>query len=225
MTVRPSRQPGTVPLPTGVSSLVVRLPNAAAGGLNNLNRVQNEVAIMSLMRDALKTLPTQLVPAVYGWASAANDQGWILQQYMPGRTLDAEFSKMAFQDKKSILRQMAEILAKLQQYQLPRTIKDYGGLSFDESGNVISGPMTIVHGGPFPTYEALYREMLRLQLDKADQYPVVGGWQSRDIRKRLDSFTAHGLGRIMQGVDSKKVLIHGDFRMCSPSSHCPWSPI
>ncbi|KAI9673234.1 MAG: hypothetical protein M1817_003097 [Caeruleum heppii] len=209
-TIRQARQPGTVPLPINVSSLVIRLSNKAAG-LNDLNRVQNEVAIMSLMRDALKTLPTQLVPAVYGWASAASQQGWILQQYMPGSTLDAEFSKMDLEGKESVLQQMAEILLKLQHYQLPDTIQEFGGLSFDESGDVISGPVTIFQGGPFSTYEDEYREMLRLRLATADKNSLVQGWRSRGIRERLECFLAQGLGRIMQGVDYKKVLIHGDF--------------
>ncbi|KAI9760940.1 MAG: hypothetical protein M4579_001316 [Chaenotheca gracillima] len=205
-----SHQPGTIALPLGVSSVVVRLSNAAAG-LNDLNRVQNEVAVMSLMRDALSTLPTQIVPAVYGWASAANQQGWILQQYMAGKPLDAEFENMDFPKKRNVLRQMAEILVRIQQYGLPGTIKEYGGLNFDESGNVISGPLTVLHGGPFQTYEALYRESLRLQLATADKNSVVRGWQSKGVRQRLENFAAHGIKPIMQDVDSRKVLVHGDF--------------
>ncbi|KAI9848520.1 MAG: hypothetical protein M1837_007189 [Sclerophora amabilis] len=170
---------------------------------------------MSLMRDALKTLPTQLVPAVYGWASAADQQGWILQQKMPGKTLDTEFAKMALPDQRSVLNQMAQILAKPQQYQLLDAINAYGGLGFDESGNVISGPMTVIHGGPLQTYEALYRETFRLQLVTADKTPVVQGWRLRGVRQRLENFVANGLGGIIQEADSKKVLTHGDFIMCT----------
>ncbi|KAI9802397.1 MAG: hypothetical protein M1825_002779 [Sarcosagium campestre] len=207
---RPCQKPGTTPLPAAASSLVVRLSNPAAG-LNDHNRVQNEVAFISLIRDALRTLPRQLVPAVYGWSSAANGKGWILLQDMPGKPLDTEFVEMDMSDKRSILRQIAEILALLQQYRLPDTIKSYGGLDFNGTGDIISGSMTTIHGGPFQTYEALYREKIQLQLAEADRHPLVQGWQSRDIRQRLDTFITQGLDEIVQSADSKKVLVHGDF--------------
>ncbi|KAI9816070.1 MAG: hypothetical protein M1832_005153 [Thelocarpon impressellum] len=166
---------------------------------------------MSLMRDALQALPTQLIPDVYGWASAAEGQGWILQQFMPGRILDTEFSHMTLDDKTSILHQMAEIISKLQHHPLPGGIDQYGGVGFDDAGDIISGPMTIIRGGPYATYEDYYRDTLRLRLAEADENPVVQGWRRQGLRERVDRFMTHGIGPIMQQVDSRKALIHGDF--------------
>lgn len=208
------RQPGTLPLPVGVSSLVIRLPNAATG-LNNFNRVQNVVAAISLMREALKDFSPLLVPAVYGWASADQGQGWILQEYMPGSLQDEALETMTLQDQIFILGQMAEVLGALQRFELPCTIKEYGGLNFDESGHIVSAEMTILHAGPFRKHAMLYTEMLRSQLLAADKNVVLKGWRPSGVRERLDHFIAQGIDRIIQSIDpERKVLVHGDFSTC-----------
>lgn len=48
---------------------------------------------MALAREALK--PRQIVSAIYGWASGAEDQGWILMKHMSGTPLDASFEAMS----------------------------------------------------------------------------------------------------------------------------------
>ncbi|KAK4981016.1 hypothetical protein LTR28_009277 [Elasticomyces elasticus] len=162
------RQPGTQPIPNGVTTFILQLTNAAAG-LNDANRVQNEVAAMSLARDALRNQPTQLIPAVYGWGSAADGpQGWILQDLKPGCPLSREFNAISFEDKKAVLAQMAHVFGLLQQCQILDSIKEYGGVDFDWSGNIISAPMTLVNGGPFPTYEACYKGIRQSKLAEAD---------------------------------------------------------
>lgn len=57
----PAAQPGTVAIPDSAQNVVMRLSNAAAG-LNDQNRVQNEVAAMSLARKALA--PRQIPPSM-----------------------------------------------------------------------------------------------------------------------------------------------------------------
>lgn len=206
-------KPGTVPLPADASTFVIRLSNPAAG-LNDQNRVENEVATMSLFRHALSHFPVQLVPAVYDWASAANGQGWILQEYMNGRPLDKAFEIMSLEDKKELLMQMAEILYALQHYQLPSTIKEYGGLTFDEAGNIISAPMTLHPCGPFQNYEELYTGILQSQLATVEANPWVKGWRLNGVRERLDNFISKGLGPVIRNVSShQKILVHGDFSM------------
>jgi hypothetical protein len=87
-----------------------------------VNRVENEVATMSLFHDALSHISTHIVPRVYGWGSAANGQRWTLQEYMTGKSL--AFKSMTMQDKHTILLQIAEILEALQKYQLPSTVEN-----------------------------------------------------------------------------------------------------
>ena len=64
----------------------MRLSNAAAG-LNDVNRVENEVAAMNMFCDALSHISAHMVPKVYGWGSAAEGQGWIFQEYIAGKNL------------------------------------------------------------------------------------------------------------------------------------------
>jgi hypothetical protein len=63
----------------------------------------------------------------------------------------------------------------IQEYQLPSTITKYGGLDFDEKGEIISGLIAFPWGGPFDTYENLYLVELKKQLGFAKITPLVDG--------------------------------------------------
>ena len=71
------RQPGTHDVPHGLSVFVIRLANPVSG-CNDTVRVENEVAALSLARDALGSELSHLVHRVFGWGSAKDRQGWIL---------------------------------------------------------------------------------------------------------------------------------------------------
>lgn len=49
----------------------MRLSNSAASSMNTANRVENEVAALNLVSSALNRVGMHIVPAVYGWGSAA----------------------------------------------------------------------------------------------------------------------------------------------------------
>jgi hypothetical protein len=153
----------------------MRLSNASAG-LNNQNRVQNEVAAMALAREALK--PRQIVPAVYGWASAAEGQGWILMEHMGGTPLDEAIQAMGSDEKRKILKEVATIVLDLQQFNLPESIQNFGGLDFDSQGHFVSASLTVFQCGPFPTYGDMIKGILREQLATADKSPILDGWQA-----------------------------------------------
>ncbi|WP_234038488.1 hypothetical protein, partial [Erythrobacter sp. YJ-T3-07] len=93
-----ARRPGTTAPPeAGVSTLILRLSNPRAEGLNNTNRVQNEVATQLLFRKSLSEPHPELeriLPAIYAWEpckwteeSDEADFGWTMIQYMPGNNL------------------------------------------------------------------------------------------------------------------------------------------
>lgn len=98
-----AHQPGCVPVPAGTTELILRLANPDTEGMNKQNRVENEVATIQLVSNALALAGLKIVPSVYGWGSASGEssQGWILQQYMPGTPLDAVFDKLDLDGKKS----------------------------------------------------------------------------------------------------------------------------
>lgn len=58
---------------------------------------------------------------------------------------------MSFGQKKGILAQMAGLLKALQDYPLPKSIHGFGGATFNDSGAIVSGPMTSVGAGVLKT--------------------------------------------------------------------------
>ncbi|KAK9787636.1 putative Beta-galactosidase [Seiridium cardinale] len=87
-------KPGTVSLPAGASSVVVRISNPQAL-VNHETRTENEVAAMILMRDTLSSYSSQLIPEVYDWSSSSpvanSGFGYILQAQKHGVSLDSAF--------------------------------------------------------------------------------------------------------------------------------------
>jgi len=184
------------------------------------NRVENEVAIISLASAALSGLHPAVVPRVYGWGSAAgnSEQGWILQELMPGSPLDAAFDAMALEQKRKIFAQMAEVLTRLQTFQLPESITDFGGVTFDNAGQIVSAEMPTVGAGPWDSYEASFKGRLEVALRKADANPYIKGWHANGLRKRIDRFVAQGLPAQFEDLGSKedRVVVHADFSQCRP---------
>ena len=209
------RQPGTHTIPSGLDTFIIRLPNPISG-YNDKIRVHNEVAALSIARDALQAKFPDFVPRVFGWGSARHGRGWILQEHMAGKPLLDDFHQMSDIDKAFILRQMADVLTTLQQYQLPATIQEYGGLDFGPSGEYVSAPMSILDAGPFTTYSDLVKATIQSKLAKADADPQVQGWRANGVRARLDKFIAEGFHVAMENMGTfPKVLVHADFSTCN----------
>ena len=226
-------QPGTTPLPAeGSSTLVVRLSNLRADGMNNTHRVQNEVASQYLSREALLEagLPG-LVPAVYAWAApqlgvggadaplpSESGFGWMVGEFMPGADMDGEFPSLSLEEKKDALAQFAGILAAVQRTELPPGVTKFGGLTFDEeTGAIVSGQMPLVKGDPRENYAEVWVGRLRTPLEDADKSPVVRGWKEGGVRDRIERFIEGGVEKTLDGVDlSLKALVHGDLSTSSP---------
>lgn len=215
------QQPGCKAIPDGMSEFIVRLTNPAADGMNTENRVENEVAMIDLVGAALSHYNPKVVPSVYGWGSAAGEssQGWILQELMPGAPVDVALDNMDLQNKKAIFAQMAGMLSAMQKYRLPSSITGFGGLTFNSAGRIVSGPMTSVDAGPWPSYEEQFKGRLRVALARADANPYIRGWQTNGVRKRIDAFVDHGVSAHFRTLTSKeeKVLAHGDFSEFGPT--------
>lgn len=218
----PQSQPGVVAIPQDTRQVIMRLSNADAG-LNNINRVQNEVAAMALAREALKQRERKIIPGVYGWANTADCQGWIMMQHMVGVPLDLAIQEMGFNERKRVLKEVAQIVFDLQQFELPPSIKHFGGLDFDSQGNFISAPLTKFHGGPFVTYVDMIKGIFREQLATADKSPIIDGWQSNGTRTKLENFVLKDIERLLKTVNTRsKRLIHGDFSKYFPSFSSPF---
>jgi hypothetical protein len=178
-------------------------------------RVENEVAMISLAAAALSGFKPHVVPSVYSWGSAAlpSSQGWILQELMPGIPVSEAFDSMPSEEKKSILAQMAEILKALQDFKLPSSIEQYGGVTFDSAGQIVSTAMTSVSSGPWLLYEDYFRNRLVLALQQADSNPYIKGWHANGVRKRLEVFVGSGVPAQFEALESRddKTIVHADF--------------
>ncbi|KID82232.1 Protein kinase-like domain protein [Metarhizium guizhouense ARSEF 977] len=218
----PGTQPGTTQAPSdGISVIVIKLSNPAATGINNTNRVENDVAVQHLVRQSMAHagLP-QLVPAIYAWmpttiTNAVNETsfGWIISELRSGVDLDSEFSSLEMQDKEQILEQMANVLKAIQTAELPEGATKFGGVTFDSEGRIVSGQAPLRKGEPVKSYAEWRVSKLHGQLQEAAQSPVIQGWKHNGVDARIEKFlAADSPEKILSNVDlHQKNLIHGDF--------------
>ncbi|KAH8678319.1 hypothetical protein BX600DRAFT_493606 [Xylariales sp. PMI_506] len=210
---QPSQLPGVVPIPPGVNKLIVRITDPGAM-LNNTVLVQNEVASMSLARQATVSLDIAVVPQVYAWKPAVADKpGWMVIEYMYGETLNG--NNLTPENKKIVLSEVATVFKLLQQYEVPSSLKGYGGLGFADDGSIITGPTTIFGATKqCESYHELYRQYLQTQLAFMDKCDIVCGWKDTNLRQRIDRFVAEGFEPLLKRVveaNPRQTFVHGDF--------------
>lgn len=237
------RQACTVlPPAEGVSTLIVRLSNPNGTGLNETNRVQNEVAAMKLARDAVGQLGEEyvdIVPALYAWKasshlSSPNSKthtsraeeatfGWTVMDYKSGQPLDEQFRTFSLDEKKRVVGKIARVYSAIQLVQLPVGVKSFGGLTIDDTtGAIIGGQGALWHSEPWPTYAAFVVYRMKQWLEGVDKSVILGGWRENGVRERVDMlFTEEKLIEVLEaaGIDPKqKSLLHFDFSKFSANS-------
>ncbi|KAG9240235.1 hypothetical protein BJ878DRAFT_537243 [Calycina marina] len=206
--------PGTSPIPVGCNSVIMRLYNKdPKTGINNANRAENEVACMSLARQALAgSAYSCIIPDIYTWASISQGQGFIMMQHMPGEVTNKALNKMDIDDKSAVFRQMADILALIQKFELPKTIEAFGGLTFNDKAHATSAQMTLRVGGPSTSCRDFIRSMLAGKLEEADNNSVIEGWNENKLRPSLDKYLEVGLPHILDHLkNERRVLLHSYF--------------
>ncbi|TIA36190.1 hypothetical protein D6C83_06644 [Aureobasidium pullulans] len=166
---------------------------------NHAVKVENTVAMMQLTRQALSGLG--IVPRVFAWSETGEPSGtgWILEEYMPGVDIESKyFTDVPREAQRFVFSQMATILKAVQDFELPPKASGFGGLAFDDSGAVISGPFAVEpYNGPYPDMDSMYKGMLQAQLVEADRSRVAQGWKEDGLRDRLDAFAERGLENIL----------------------------
>jgi hypothetical protein len=88
---------------------------------------------------------------------------------MPGVPLDGTLSEKHLDQKKAILAKIAAFLKTLQCSQLPESVKQYGGVTFEEDGRITSSAMTSVSSGPWDSYESYFRDHLERALEREEK--------------------------------------------------------
>ncbi|KAM0541899.1 hypothetical protein ACHAPJ_013045 [Fusarium lateritium] len=208
-------QHGCVAIPSGNRNFILRLTNSDAEGMGPSNRVENEVVAISLASAALEASYPHIVPSVYAWNSTGNksQQGWILEEWMPGSQLDEAFEKMDLNQKRNIFSQIAGILKGLQECKLPDSYMGIGGLSFDEKGRIVNAVSSIGGLGPCASYQESFKSQLYGALEKANASQYIRGWRANGVRERLDRFIKQGVQPRFEALASERdrALVHGDF--------------
>ncbi|KAI1390827.1 uncharacterized protein F4822DRAFT_164205 [Hypoxylon trugodes] len=212
----------TSPPENGVSTIVLRMSNPLAEGLNNANRVENDVASQYLARQSIESAGLPLVvPAVYAWAPCRYPEvpgeagfGWTISEFKPGSDLDAEFALLELSDAIDAVHQLAKIFTAIQKAKIPETVTRYGALTLDENGVIIGGQPPLLKGGPFGTYAELWVAKLQTQLADAENSSLLKGWEEGGARGRIDKYiAAGGVEKALQAVDNRRVLVHGDLTL------------
>lgn len=225
-----------LPPADGVSTLILKLSNPKAEGLNNTNRVENDVITSSLIRESLsQRVPemADIVPAIYAWEPFTDpspdadeaSSGWTLMEHRPGSNLDGHFSQLHQNEQHAVMDQVATILTAIQSVQLPAGVTCLGGLTIASDGNIVTGQRSLLPGGPWPSYADMWTAKLRFQLEgDAEHSSVLRGWRvNKTLRERLDAFISGTvIERLLHrgGVDADQhVLTHGDFSKTLPFSN------
>ncbi|KAJ5746192.1 Aminoglycoside phosphotransferase [Penicillium odoratum] len=199
----------------GTSKLILRIPKDNVS-LEESVRIHNEVAFLALARDALYSIDPLIIPRVFGWEDAPSPSPfglrWILQEYKEGESLSPD-DLFALDDdtQRTLLHQIAQVVKAFQEYQLPESIM-YGGLKFDDQGDISSTVTVLPCGGPFPSYAHFLRGMCTWQLSASERSTHLNGWRDKPkLRKRLDAFFAEGLDRILAEIpEDRPTLVHAD---------------
>ncbi|KAL4894667.1 kinase-like domain-containing protein [Aspergillus ambiguus] len=206
-------QYGTTAFPPETKSLILRIPNLDAS-LNHESRIEHEIAALELVRTFGSPLLRSLIPDVYSWARVdqADGDGWILYESKDGINIGLDFPRLPYERQKVILSQLAYITKAFHELPIPDAIDRYGGLRFSDNGDVASGPAALPIGDPVETYEDVYRNLLRRQLELSDSSDLIAGWKSSNLRHRLDEFASEGIDAIFRRtpIPDKRTFVHGD---------------
>lgn len=82
-------------------------------------------------------------------------------EFKPGADLIDQFPALSLDEKKKVLEQFANIFAAIQAVKLPIGVTKFGGMTFNEAGEIVSGQMPLLVGGPWDDYESVWISMLR----------------------------------------------------------------
>ncbi|KAI2780338.1 hypothetical protein F4815DRAFT_470907 [Daldinia loculata] len=104
------------------------MSNPLAEGLNNANRVENDVAAQHLARKSIQSRGLDVVvPAVYAWSPCRYPEvpgetgfGWTISEFKPGSDLDAQFDSLSLEDAIDAVQQLARIFAAIQSSEIPK---------------------------------------------------------------------------------------------------------
>lgn len=210
------KQPGVSPIPANAVQLTMQLSVSESSPFKNDPRLENEIAMMTLLRQAIDIESPGLVPQIHDWGSGGREipgYDWVIFEALPGVLLSDEFESLSDDAKRDVVAQMARILRSIRQFKLPDSVFGYGGMRFGKDGKLVMGPNPLTGGGgPFKTHGALYASYLQSQLRLAEECDVVQGWRDTAARERIEELADTMLmGRYDSERALRPTIVHGDF--------------
>jgi hypothetical protein len=160
-----------------------------------------------LFANALQQL--DIVPTTYGWGQL-NGVPWMLRRCMSGVPARDIFATSKPQQQQHILHQLADIVAKIRNYEIPREVAKYGGVKWDDHGHLVSTPSILTHQGPFQSlYESVVARFVG-QIQVAEKNCVTQGWSEHGLMSRLKVFVTQKLCKYEDLLASQGLmLVHG----------------
>lgn len=207
-------KPFTSPIPKGTSRLVIRIPKAD-NNMEDAVRIRNEVACLALARNAVADIDPLLFPRIFSWEDATISS-YILEEFKPGEALSwDDLYALDHESVGSVCKQLARVTKALQAYELPSGITGYGGITFNDDGELPSTKGIFRTGGPYTTYREYLKATILWQLAESENIDSLRGWRfipdAPDLRERIDAFISDGLDSLLSKVpESKLTLVHGD---------------
>jgi hypothetical protein len=222
--------PGVVTLPESLpATLVVRVTNPASQMGVHVSMAK-EVAGLAFVRQGAPHVP---VPDVYAW-SADKDWGYMVLQHLPGLLAETHvdicltsnlgmnglkvFEEASLETKAKLAPHFANLLKDLQSIPIPEWTHPFGGFSFDQNSQIVTGPHPLGYGGPYQTVFDYQRGMFDSQLVMADANDTLQGWRASGIRERIETFRANpdGLEKVAAGLHQIPAFSHFDLGKSDP---------
>jgi len=144
---------------------------------------------MSLARQALESLPGDIIPLVFYWKDKIKDSpGWSIIEWKGGVDINDTFSNLDLNFQEHVMQQVAQTIRRLQDFE-PPTILNFGGLGFDKTGALVGCPMNLPCGGSLHSYPDLVKGMLDWQLAaRKSSKALEFGRDERKIEDRITAF-------------------------------------
>ncbi len=203
----------SLPPEEGVTSVVIGLSNPLADGLNQTNRVQNEVASIYFARQGAGAAST-VFPSVYDWQRTTPHPdghcalGWILMELKTGVALDQHFARCRRTRSTPSSTRLPKHSPTFSALRYPKPSMPTADKS-QTMGVLRAEQMTTLKGGPWPTYAAFLRAKFVSRLGDADGSLALRGWRDNGVRERIDAFLAPGLDRCLAGaIESASVNVN-----------------
>lgn len=100
------------------------------------------------------------------------------------------FEELDAHQKRHLFSEMAKILKRIQDFELPPSIKSFGDVTFDEPGEIVSAATFLGDLAPWQTYEEYFQNQLEVALKSPDANEYIKQWHADSFRQQIEEFSS-----------------------------------